>query len=257
MPLLWIPLPAAWALQDVQAALNVIVTVLSALCTFIFAQACWQTATAKVVKNRNVPLAALLSVTSLGEVVDVCRLLGLEILSSYYLRILAQCLVVTTLTVVAFMSGPIVRYSSRWGSKLTFGEVSGLLANQLNSGISHEGVLWNTTWYSLDRAGFPEDQLLDFLPNTSTHWIYVPSQWNSTWALDCEFVENTPIALTSLGDSAGCTENSTVNDEIPALESIYPQNALLKDNRSRTYDSTFAPASPLLVTTTTHQNGRR
>ena len=228
MPFLWIALPSAWDLQDVQAALNVVVTVLSAFCVFVFARVCWQTATAKVVKNRNVPLAALLSVNTLGEVYDVSRLLGLELLSSYYLRILAQCIVVTGLTVVAFASGPLVRYSTRWGTKLVYRNVPGLMANRLQGGISHENVLWKTTLESLDQAEFPHDRLLDYIPNPQAHWKYVPEQWNSSWSLECEDTELTSIALTVV--ETKCNENTTLNDQIPALESIYPENARRNDD---------------------------
>jgi len=235
MTVLWISLPAFWDLQDVQAALNVVVTVLSAFCVFVFARVCWQTATARVVKNRNVPLAGLLSVNTVGEVFDVCRLLGLELLSSYYLRILAQCIVVTGLTCVAFASGPIVRFSTRWGTKMLYREVPGLMANRLQSGIAYESVLWNNTWDSLDQAGFPYDQLLDYGPNTTSHWKYVESQWNSTWHMKCEYTEQTFIALTVV--ETPCNENTSINDQIPALESIFPENALNKDENGRPYSS--------------------
>lgn len=235
MTFLWVPIPIPWDLQDCQAGLNVIVTVLSAFCIFVFARACWQSATAKVVKSRNVPLAALLSVNTLGEVIDVCRLLKLEILSSYYLRILAQCLVVTALTVLAFASGPIVRYSSRWGTKMVYREVPGFMANRLQSGIAHEGVLWNNTWESLDQAGFPDDQLLDFLPNITAKWKYSPGQWNSSYKMECEPTESTQIVLTVVETT--CNENTTVNDQIPAFEAVYPENYFLRDNNSWTYNN--------------------
>ena len=232
---LWIALPAAWELQDVQAALNVIVTVLSAFCIPTFARICWQTATAKVVKNRNVPLATLLSVDTIGEVYDVCRLLGLKILSSYYLRILAQCIVVTGLTAVAFASGPIARFSSRWGTKVVTRETPGLIANRLQSGISHEGVLWNNTWDSLDHAGFPYDRLLDYLPNITSNWKYVPTQWNSSWQMRCEYTEETPIDLTVV--RVDCNDTSPLNEQIPALESVYPEiTRLWGDNAATVYN---------------------
>ncbi len=233
MTVLWISLPAFWDLQDVQAALNVVVTVLSAFCVFVFARVCWQTATARVVKNRNVPLAALLSVNTVGEVYDVCRLLGLEILSSYYLRILAQCIVVTGLTTVAFASGPIVRFSTRWGTKMVYREVPGLVANRQQSGIAYESVLWNNTWDSLDQAGFPDDQLIDFMPNTTSHWKYVKSQWKPTWQMHCEYTDSTPIALTVV--ETPCNENTSYNDQIPALKSIYPVESMDKDGYVQSY----------------------
>jgi hypothetical protein len=235
MNFFWVAIPIPWDLQDCQAALNVIVTVLSAICIFVFARACWQNATAKVAKSRNVPLAALLSVNTLGEVIDVCRLLKLEILSSYYIRILAQCLVVTALTILAFASGPIVRYSSRWGTKMVYREVPGLMANRLQSGISHEGVLWNSTWESLNYAGFPEDQLLDFLPNITSKWKYSPDQWNSSYKMDCEYTEQTKIELTVV--QTPCNGNTTINDQIPAFESIYPENEFFEDGKSWTYNN--------------------
>ena len=234
MNLLWISLPAAWKLQDIQAALNVIISILSALCIFIFARICWQTATAQVAKNKNVPIAGLLSVNTVGEVYDVCRLLGVEILSSYYLRILAQCVVVTGLTVAAFLSGPIARFSTSMGHKAVTRDVHGLMANQLHGGISHEAVLWNDTWTSLDRADFPRNQILDYLPPSTVHWQYLATQWNSSWSMSCDKTEVTPIDLYIVNEN--CT---TMNTAIPAMANIFEETTYVDNSTWSTYQDNW------------------
>jgi hypothetical protein len=54
-----------------------------------------------------------------------------------------------------------------------------------------EEVLWNDTAHSLNSAGFPDNQLLDFLPPvTIPPWIYVASEWDPTWNIACTYSDN-------------------------------------------------------------------
>ncbi|KAI0114266.1 hypothetical protein F4776DRAFT_330743 [Hypoxylon sp. NC0597] len=53
-------------------------------------------------------------------------------------------------------------------------------------------VLWNDTIQSLNRANFPTDQLLDYLPPWSAPWIYKAREWDPTWRMICN---NTPETI--------------------------------------------------------------
>ena len=235
MGVFWVFLPERWDLTDVQAFCNVVVTVTSASFAFVYTRLCWQGGAKAVLEKRSTPLGALLSINTLGEVCDVCRLLRTGILSTSHRRIFSQCVVVSALAIVTFLSGVIVRYSTRWAPKTFQREVPGLLANRIQSGISHETLLWNTTSQALDQAGFPFDRLLDFLPSAAQAWTYAPEDWNSSFLMSCEHTEATSISLAV--QKTPCNENTTVNDQIPALEAIYPENAMMGSNRSLTYNN--------------------
>jgi Na+/glutamate symporter len=111
----WIVLSTTWSLEDIQAGLNVITTLVSAFAIIVFARLSWQKGVQRVHKQRSVPIPQLVSVTTLGEVQDVVGLLKSQILSRRYLRILLQCLVVAFFTTTAILAGPISRYSTRRG----------------------------------------------------------------------------------------------------------------------------------------------
>jgi hypothetical protein len=194
MAISWISLPAAWTLQDVQAVLNVAVSVLSALGIFVVSRWCWRVAVAKIVKTNHVSLQSLLSISTIGEAVEILLLLKSKIISIPYLKILVQCVVVVCLTATAMLSGPIARYSTRRGHGLFIQDVPGLLATRLDS-LAYANVEWNQTEASLIRAAFPLDQLLDFLPDNSKNWVYQPEQWNSTWSFNCSSLDTTTAHL--------------------------------------------------------------
>lgn len=218
----WIALRAGWKLEDVQAALNVVISVLSTLGIFVFARFCWHGTAARVGRSQNVRLSSLLSLSTPGEVFDIFMLLKFKILSSPYLMLFAQSVVVITLSTTAVLSGPIARYSTRHGYTVALIEVPGSLAtNQFNS-IAYANVEWDHIQTSLNRAGFPTNQLLDFLPNTSIDWVYRPEEWNSTWSLACEPTPSTPFTAS---DTGNCTDLSA---EMPALQDILP--AAFRDN---------------------------
>jgi len=79
-------------------------------------------------------------------------------------------------------------------------------------------VEWNLTQVSLERAGFPYNQLLDFLPDTSTHWVYRPEEWNSPWSMNCRYTKSTPISLKTTGDC------DYLYAEVPGLDKIIPDS---------------------------------
>lgn len=169
MALTWISLPDVWNLQDVQAVLTVLISLLSAFDVFVFACVSWQIATWRVVKERQVSLSSLLTVSTLGEAVDIVRLLKLKILSFQHMPILAQCFVVVLLTAVACLSGPIARYSTRLSHNVILADVPGYLATNKHDSMAYANVQWSAIEHSLNNAGFPLDQLLDFVPDPESN----------------------------------------------------------------------------------------
>jgi hypothetical protein len=211
----WISLPAQWRLEDVQAALNVIITVLSTFGIFIFVRYCWQHAAKRVAHDQDIPLATLLSLNTLGEALDVLFLLKKKLLSSRYLTILAQCVVVICLSSTALLSGVIARYSARQGHVISDKDVPGFLASRQHNGMGYANVEWNRTYARLDEASFPRDQLFDFLPDNSIHWTYEAAEWNNSWSLDCKSTPQTPIMLHDTGNCTG------LRYEIPNLKEAF------------------------------------
>jgi hypothetical protein len=51
----WFILSLGWPLEDVQAALNVLISVFSAIGIFTFARFCWQSATLHLTKQSRCP----------------------------------------------------------------------------------------------------------------------------------------------------------------------------------------------------------
>jgi len=62
----------------------------------------------------------------------------------------------------------------------------GFIGNRLRGDI-----IWNSTIDSLDKAGFPYDRLLDYLPPATEPWVYAPNEWDPTWSADCDFYNET------------------------------------------------------------------
>ena len=151
----------------------------------------------------------------MGEELDVMFLLKEKLLSLRYLTILAQCVVVMCLSTTAILSGPIARYAAGKGYIVAELDVPGLLASRHHNGMSLANVEWDITYTRLEKASFPKDQLLDYLPDNSVDWIYESQQWNSSWLFDCKRYPNTPIKLK---DSGNCTNVFT---ELPGLEQAF------------------------------------
>ena len=140
MPGSWISLPAQWELEDVQAVLNVIITALSTLIIFIFARYCWSRAAKRVESTSEVPLYTLVSLSSLGEVLDVIFLLKKRLVCLRYSALCAQCLVIGLFSATALLSGPIARYSTRRGSIVREQGVPGFLASRSHNGMGYANV---------------------------------------------------------------------------------------------------------------------
>lgn len=210
----WINLTHEWRLQDVQAALNVIITGLSALGIFACVRFCWQSGVSSAARHQSIPISTLLSVNTFGEAIDVFWLLKTRIFHLRHIKILIQAILVVLLSVTALVSGPIARYSTNLGRQTVTQEIPGLIAWRRHNSILNAPVIWNQTFANLDQAEFPYDRFLDYLPDPSVHWVYDPDEWNSSWALDCKNTELTPITLEDVGD---CT---SILHEIPGLQKV-------------------------------------
>lgn len=218
----WIRLPAHWSLENVQAVLNVIVSVLSALAIWMTTRTFWRRGSVPLIKARNVQVISLLTISSLGEVFDVIKTFRFN-LSVRYLAIWAQCIAVIIFSLSGILSGPIARFSSRRGTETRQISLTGLLPITTQEGgqekIVSALVQWNETQKSLIRAGFPTDQLLDFLPGTSKHWLYRKNEWNSSWSARCNFIPATPIDLVSTGNRS----DTLLYTQVPGLKDLTPE----------------------------------
>ena len=193
----WIVLSLEWKLEDVQAGLNVIITLFSAFAIMVFVRLCCRNGIQHVRKQHSVPIAQLLNLTTLGEVQDVVLNLKSRILSRRYHRILLQCVMVVLFTTSATLAGPISRYSTRRGQISRKSNVSGLTATTTNSCQYYATAAIDETMAKLNKASFPTDQLLDFLPDSNHDWVYVPSEWNSTFSASRVYTNSRPINLTA------------------------------------------------------------
>jgi hypothetical protein len=188
---LWITLPHFWKLQDVQATLNVIIAVLSGLGILVMTRCCWQLGARAFIHRRSVAASNLLTLSTLGEAAENLLLLRLDILR--HGKLLFQCFGVIAFTLMTLLSGPIARYSTRPTTAIISSDINGTLVTKDFNSMANAQVEWNLTQSRLDEAGFPKDQLLDFMPDTSHSWMYRPEEWNNSWTMTCEYADETPI----------------------------------------------------------------
>jgi hypothetical protein len=212
----WVSLRPGWKLQDVQAALNVVITLISTLGVSTLARYCWQSSARNVAKDQSISLSSLLSINTLGEAFDISLLLRSKILNWRHTKILAQSILVLCMSITSLLSGPIARYSTQRSQTIISKEITGLLTTRSHDSILDAPMLWNETFTSLDRAGFPYDQLLDYLPDNLIPWVYKSEEWNSSWTMNCKHTDSTPITLY---DTGNCT---SMYSEIPGLEDVIP-----------------------------------
>lgn len=211
----WVAIPSSWKLEDVQAALSVVVTVLSTLAIFTFVRTCWPRAARQVAHEKDVSLASLLSLNTLGEALDAAFLLGPKQLLICYKLILVQCTIVVLFSIAVLVSGPIAGYSTRRGTAVRSGVVPGFLASRQHNGIGYAVVEWNLTYARLDEAGYPLDQLIDYLPDNPVEWKFDASEWNSSWNMDCQKTPQTTIQLEAIGNC------SNLRAEVPGLAQAF------------------------------------
>ncbi|KAJ9659929.1 hypothetical protein H2198_002819 [Neophaeococcomyces mojaviensis] len=176
-------------MKDVQAGLNVLITALSALIIFIFVRFSWQSGASQIAKNKAVPLSFILTINTPGKVLDALSILKFKLADTR--KILAQCIIVVLFSITTLVSGPIARYATRITNIITHSEMDGYLSVRHHNSDGVNQVMWNLTEASLDRANFPTDQLLDYLPDTTSHWLYRQEEWNNTWSMTCQPSERT------------------------------------------------------------------
>jgi hypothetical protein len=197
MTLAWINLSTRWSLASVQAALNVVISVLGTVGVWAFSRYWWQQGGARIVRdNSNVPLSAIFTLSSLGEGWDVLLVLRKRLFGKENWRLLCQLLVVVTITFACMFSGPIAKVSLRSCRTI---QKSDLEVRQTVKGSGGDAnllaanVFWNDTITSLDSAGFPKNQLLDYLPPFTAPWTYIAHEWNPTWSMTCEYTPETDL----------------------------------------------------------------
>ena len=225
----WITLSCDWDFANVQATINIVVSLIATMAIWTFSRLWYQRNAFKIIQSRDVPLSSLFTVTNTGEAWDILRLLRGRLFRLQYLSLLTQTILVLLVTLMAILAGPISRYSLRTYELTRSSSVAGLLA----TGGGREGmgefgqivsgqVLWKDIMDSLSAASFPTDQLLDYLPSTHVPWTYRPEEWNSTWRASCTETEPTTLDLT--GDVS-----HTIKDPVlafPAFGATYDPKLL-------------------------------
>ena len=189
----WVSLQVGWKLQDVQAGLNVCVAFLCAGGIFVLVRYCWLVAARRLIRKQDTPAYSLLSLNTIGETIDVIWLLRYELFTQRYHGLLVQVVCVMLLTVAALTSGFIARFSTRYGTIIKEIDVNGSIARRNTESLPYAEVETNLTLFNLQRANFPQTQLLEYLPDQSLHWEYDPDQWNGSWTMDCQYNKSTPV----------------------------------------------------------------
>lgn len=239
MGVLWISLSTYWGLSSVQAALNVVISVLSTIGIWAHSRYWWQQQSSKILGGKSdIPLLALWNPSGPGEGIDLMSLPPKDIFSKDNWRTLLQLVLVTTVTFASMFSGPIAQVSLR--NTLTI-QPSELQVAPSSKGAGFFGnilqadVLWNETIQSLDEAEFPYTQLLDFLPPSTAAWTYVPSEWDPTWRLVCD--ETPETYLQNVTASGNATFYDPV-DAFPAYRDTFDPSWLDKTKYRKQADFT-------------------
>ncbi|KAJ9655404.1 hypothetical protein H2198_005708 [Neophaeococcomyces mojaviensis] len=194
----WITLPSRWTLQDVQAALNVIIAFLCAASIFVLVRHFWVLAARKVTKQKDVPAYSLLSLNTIGETVDVIWLLRHEILTSRYRGLFIQCIFVLFLTVCTLLSGFLARFSTRSVLTIVPELVEGSIASRDTSSLLYNILDVAATYDRLNETQFPPTKLAEFWPDPTVRWRYTDDQWNSSWTMKCSYNESVEVVGTSI-----------------------------------------------------------
>ncbi|KAK0632647.1 hypothetical protein B0T14DRAFT_39695 [Immersiella caudata] len=232
--ILWIALPTSWELGNVRAILALIINFLCVVGVWVVAYSTWKVGALKLSRPHK-PSTKLLSLyfpTGLGDVVDVIPLLR----PSMGLGLLTQLIIpggiIAILSAVAVVSAPIARYSTRIGEQIQQTLVPGTLASTDHSGIGGALVKWNATIDRLNSAGFPTDQLIDFLPDNRIDWKFSETEWNNSWSASCKWTERTPIELYMTGNTSN---TGHLFDELQGLRPIFPEE-ILQDGYTEWYN---------------------
>ncbi|KAM0807546.1 hypothetical protein AB5N19_07886 [Seiridium cardinale] len=198
MAFMWIILSTQWSFSSVQASLNVIISGLGTTGLWAFTRFWWQRGSISVLRDeKDVPLSKIFTISSLGEVWDTVAVLRRQLFSMKHWNLLAQLVTVAGISLTCAFAGPIAQSSLRVGTTVLKKELQ--VFNSVKGGgplgnLLYADVLWNTTAQNLQHAGFPLNQLLEFLPPSEVStWTYVPDEWDPTWTLDCNFTEQTMV----------------------------------------------------------------
>lgn len=228
----YVSFPQGWKLQDVQAALNVTIAFLCAGGIFVLVRYCWQLAARRVAARKDVPAYTLLSLNTIGEAIDIIWLLRKDLFATRYHGLLIQCLFVVLLTCATLSSGFIARWCTRYGNIAVEQTVNGSLAVRSTGSLLYAEIDTNATLFALQRAQFPADQLLEYLPEQSKNWNYVASEWNSSWSMDCTYTPLTEVP--NVRATGNCTNSMWT--EVPQLNQLWTQMPSFDRNWSYAYD---------------------
>ena len=242
----WVILSTKWALEDLQAGLSIVITVICVCGIFVASHVLWQNHALQVARGRRVPIARVLSINSPGEVWDAVWLLRHRIFLYHSTAI--QCLMVILLGVTGLFAGPIARFASHRGTSLPEEKVSGRLASRSTTCIRDDVVGVQRIWDRLDKAEFPKNQLLDYLPDLSVDWQYVEKDWNSSWTAECQYVDTTKVQLTGTGISNGTESWPEIYFQFDSLWDLTPSfrenwTYITTDNQGTTRNEKFEDAT--------------
>lgn len=190
---MWVTLPPSWKLQDVQAALNVIIGFLCAASVFVLVRSFWVLAAKKVAKKRDVPAYALLSLNTIGESIDIIWLLRHELLTARYRSLLVQCVFVLLLTACTLSSGFLARFSTRSVIIVQVRPVNGSLASRDETSLLNDVLDVSAVYDGLKSVNFPQTKLAEFWPDPNSNWTYNDAQFNSSWSMDCTYTNLTQV----------------------------------------------------------------
>jgi hypothetical protein len=155
-------------MTSVQAALNVFISVLGTIGIWSFSGYWWRRGRKRMLRKEDeVPLPFLCTIPGPGEAWDVVEVLRERLFHKKNWHLLFQIAVIVTVTMVCVLSGPIARAAPRSNRTVVKDRLQVLQSSAVDgvtSDILEAKELWNETIYSLDKAGFPENMLLDYLP---------------------------------------------------------------------------------------------
>jgi hypothetical protein len=242
----WVIFSKSWQLEDLQAGLSIVIQIICVSGIFIASQYFWQRHALQVARGQRVPIARVLSIHGPGEVWDALLLLRGRVWR--YKSTAVQCAIVLLLGVTTLFSGPIARFASRNGVSLPERGVEGLLASRTSTCIRDDVVGVQRVWDRLDKARFPKDQLLDWLPDVGVDWEYVDGDWNSTWRAGCEFVNKTEVLLTGTGVSNGTDDRPRLFHQFEGLTGLVENfrsnwSYITTDNQGTIRNNSFADAT--------------
>ena len=218
----WITLSASWDIGNVRAVFAFLINVLCTCGIWVVGYAYWKAGASRAALKPSTKVLSLFSLSSIGDAIESLSVVTSDIKPTLVIKLLLQATCVTILCIVAILSGPIARWSTRVDLQVVEVSVPGWLATTNHNGVGGALVLWNTTIESLKAANFPLNQLLDFLPDNQVNWVYRESEWNLTWSTSCTWTDETMLPnITTTGNYSGA-----FLAEIPGLRAVFPPGRL-------------------------------